>query len=198
MRLWLRVRRARTCLAAVGAVVLAVILLGGVGLPFPNLIGGPDLTVPLSLLAPLAVAVAVAYGLTTGEPRLEGVASRPLPLLDTVFACSVALATLAMCASIWLAGGPDLALAAGRNGLGYLGLTLIGRRLLGPYAAPLLSAMMAVVAALFGASQDLEPQWWAWSIASADDGLSWVLGVVLLVCGLLTSLRGSRVPIADR
>jgi len=179
------------------AVAFSLLLSEGVVLPFPNLIGGPDLAVPLSLLAPLAVSVVVAYGRTTGDPRLEGVASRPLPLLDTVFAGLVALATLAACVAVWLMGGSHLGFAAGRNGLGYVGLTLIGHRVLGPYAAPLLPASIAILAGLFGAGQDLEPHWWAWPIAAGGDGLSWVFSIALLSCGLVTGLCLSGTSLAD-
>ena len=182
MSLWLQVRRTRACAATVLVVAVALSLAGERSLPLPNLLGGPPLAVPLTLLMPLAVGSVVALGLTSGDPRVEAVASRPLRLLDVAYALSAA----------------TLALAAGRNALGYVGLTLIGRCGLGPHAAALLPAGFTVAAALFGSGADRQPRWWAWPLVAADDPLSWGSAVVLLLLGAAVALRRSDSATADR
>ena len=198
MSLWLQVRRTRACAATVLVVAVALSLAGERSLPLPNLLGGPPLAVPLTLLMPLAVGSVVALGLTSGDPRVEAVASRPLRLLDVAYALSAATLALATCALAQALGGSDLALAAGRNALGYVGLTLIGRCGLGPHAAALLPAGFTVAAALFGSGADRQPRWWAWPLVAADDPLSWGSAVVLLLLGAAVALRRSDSATADR
>lgn len=190
MNLWLRVRRTRTCAITILAVAVSLFLLGNLYLPLPNLLGGPPLAVPLALLIPLAVGIVVAFGLTMGDPLIEAVASRPIPLFDAIHALSAALLALAACALARTVSGMDVALAAGRNAVGYVGLTLIGRRLLGPHAAPVLPAGFAVMTSLFGSSFDRQPHWWAWLLAPIDDIMSWSITVALLILGIIAILRG--------
>lgn len=170
------------------ALVLVLVLSGDLALPLPNLLGGPDLALPLALFLPLVVTIVVAYGLTSGDPRLEAVASRPLPALDDLLVLLIALVTLASCGLVGLSMGFDLALASGRNVLGYLGLTLIARRLAGASVAPLLPISFALVCALLGSGPDAQPRWWAWPIASSETRHAWGLSSALLVLGLVVAL----------
>lgn len=198
MTLWLRVRHARTCAATIVAVAVAVVLAGTLFLPLPNLLGGPPLAVPLALLLPLAVSIVVAWGLTTGDPLLESVASRPLHLLDAAYALATATLTLLTCTLAWQLVGAELALAAGRNALGYVGLTLLGRRLLGSHAAGVLPAGCAVAVSLFGSGGDSRPRWWAWPLFPADNPIAWASAVALLVLGATVALKRADAVIAER
>lgn len=198
MTLWLRVRRARACAATILAVTVAVALAGDRYLPLPNLLGGPRLAVPFATLIPLAVAIVVAWGRTTGDPLAEAVASRPLRLLDSAYALSAANLTLASCALARALGEGALALAAGRNALGYVGLTLIGHRLLGPHAAAVLAVGYVVVATLFGSGPDGQPRRWAWPLAAPDDAMSWGIAAVLLILGAAVALVRGETPATER
>jgi hypothetical protein len=153
------------------------------------------MAVPLSLFLPLAVPVVVAWGLASGDPMIETVASRPLRSLDAGYALAVALAALVLCSLAQALGGGSLALAAGRNTLGYVGLTLVGRRLVGALLAPVLSVGFVLLTSLFGNGISREPRWWAWPLAAPDELLPWILAFALLLLGGAVSL--GRGDVAD-
>jgi hypothetical protein len=197
MSLWLRVRRAHVCVATIFALALALIPSNSLYLPLPNLLGGPQLAIPLAFLMPVAVGIVMAWGLDAGDPLIESVASRPLLLFDVVYALSAATLALAVCILARIFGGTDLALAAGRNALGYIGLTLLGRRILGGHAAAVLPASFAIAASLFGMGAGWQPRWWAWPIATADAPLAWGSAVVLLLLGAAVAV-GRNDTVADR
>lgn len=187
MSWWLRVRRAQASLIAVLGVTLALLPIGNLALPLPNLLGGAHLEVPLALLLPLIIVIVIASGLANGDAIQEAVASRPVYLFDIGYCMAIALVTLAAC-QIVAANGSTLAHAAGRNTCGYIGLMLLGRRLLGAQAAPILPLAIAIAMNLFGRQPDLQVRWWAWGIA-ASDSPSAVVGVVLaMIIGVLATL----------
>lgn len=198
MKLWLRVRRAWACAITILVVAIVLVPTRGWYLPLPNLLGGPPLEIPLAFLIPLAVAIVLALGFTIGDPLVEIVASRPLHLLDAAYALSTAGLTLAACALSQRLGGTDLALAAGRNALGYVGLTLIGGRLLGVHAAAVLPVGCAIATCLLGSTVYREPRWWAWPIAPADNSLSWGLAVACLFLGIAVALIPKDAADAER
>ncbi|MBA3946155.1 MAG: hypothetical protein H0X37_16525 [Herpetosiphonaceae bacterium] len=148
-------------MVAILLIALALFSTRNLYLPLPNLLGGTGIAIRLPLLLPLAVAIIVAWGSASGDPILEAVASRPLRLLDVSYALMSACLTLLACMLVWTVGETDLALAAGRNVLGYIGLTLLGRWILGLHAAALFPAGVAIVSALFGIGAGMQPRWWA-------------------------------------
>lgn len=196
MILWLRVRRAGTCFATIVAVALGLIPVRELSVPLPNLLG-PGLAVPLALLLPVAVSIMVAWGLTAGDVRIESVATRSISVLDTLFALSAATLTLIACALVRLIGETDLAIAAGRNALGYIGLMLIGRRVLGNQAAAVVPAGFVVVTALFGRGVGRPSRWWAWPLAAANNWYAWMIAVGLLSMGAVVALKRRNVDSTD-
>lgn len=188
MTLWLRVRRAYQCVITIIIVAIALIPARSFYLPLPNLLGGPRLAVPLTFLLPVAVAIVVAWGLAAGDPLIEAIASRPLKLFDVGYAFSAALLALAACVLVWLTSGTDLALAAGRNVLGYIGLVLVGRRLIGAHAAALLPAGFAIAVSLFGTGIGRQTRLWAWPLAGAYDPIGWSSAIILLILGMIVAL----------
>ncbi|HEY8503350.1 MAG TPA: hypothetical protein VIL46_02130 [Gemmataceae bacterium] len=190
MSLWLRARRAP---AAAAAVLLTAAALAAVKerlVPVPNLLGNPQLDIPLAVFVPLPAVTVLARGLTAGDPLVEAVAGRPLPLLDAVLALAAATAALGVDAAAWAAGASPLALAAGRNTLGYVGLMLLGRRLLGSEAAGLLPVGFVILTTLFGAGPGRRPLWWAWPLEAAGTARAWALAGALLALGLALTVRG--------
>lgn len=130
----------------------------------------------------------VAAGLAAGEERLEVVAARPLPLLDALFGVASALAALGACVLVWLLVGSAwniYALETGRNAIGYVGLTLLARPVVGPRAAALPAIAASMVAALLGSHADGSARWWAWPIAEARDERSWLLAFATLGLGAI-------------
>jgi hypothetical protein len=188
MNLWLHVRRARLTVLTSLVVGIALIPSGSVYLPVPNLLGGPRLAVPLALLIPLAVAIAVTFGLTTGDPAIEATANRPLGLFDAIYVLAIAALTLATCTLAWAIGGTAIALSAGRSALGYIGLALIARRTISPHAAAVLPAGFAVAVSLFGSQSNRQQRWWAWPLASVDNPIAWGVAVALLGFGVVVVL----------
>lgn len=191
MTLWLRVRRVHACVAVVCALAASLLLTGDLALPIPSLRVGSTLALPFAFLLPLAVATVVAYALGAGDPWAEAVACRPMRLLDTAYALAVTALALGACGLLWAADVSDTAPAAGRNALGYVGLTLLGRRLVGPHAAPILPVGFVLFTALFGVRPDVERDWWAWPLADASDSLSWLFAGALLLLGAAVSLLRS-------
>lgn len=190
MKLWFKVRRLKVAVMTVIGIVGLVILVGDVVLPVPNLLSGTSLAVPIGLLAPLATAIVVAWGLTAGDVRLEAVASRPLHLFDTAYAVSIGMLTLTGCALAYPLVGSSLAFASGRNAIAYVGLMLIGRWLVGPLAAPLLPAGIALVTVLFGHGPTGVPRWWAWLLHGTGNLDSWSVTIFLLIAGSLVTAWG--------
>lgn len=188
MNLWLRVRRAHTALIVVMCVALALLFIGNLALPLPNLLGGARLEVPLALLLPLFIAIMLASGLANGDPLQEAVCSRPLRWLDIAYCLSIALLALAACGLVYVVSGISLALAAGRNVFGYVGLMLLGRALLGAQAAAVAPLAVAIVTNLFGRQPDLHVRSWAWAIAPSESATA-VVGVVLsVIVGVIATL----------
>ncbi len=188
MNVWLRVRRAQTTLLVVICVALALLFIGHLALPLPNLLGGARLEVPLALLLPLWIAIVLASGLANGDPLQETVCSRPLRWLDIAYCFTIASLALAACWLVQRVSGTSLALAAGRNVFGYVGLMLLGRALLGAPAAAVVPLAVAIVTNLFGRQPDLQVRPWAWAIAPSESAtaiigvaLSFIVGVVATV-----------------
>lgn len=188
MSLWLRTRHAHACVITIVTVVFIIFFSGSTSLPIPRFFGGPTFAIPLAFLVPLAVAIVVAWGLTTGDPFLEMVASRPLPLLDAAYALCAAILTLAICALLWLIGDNELMLAAGRNAVGYVGMALVGRRIVGSDAAAILPVGFAFFVSLFGTGADRQPYWWAWPLYLPGDLLAWAIVAMLLSFGVAVVL----------
>ena len=174
-------------------VAITLVLVGDLSLPIPNLFGGLHFGVPLALLIPVAVAIVVAWGLGAGDPLVEAVASRPIRLLDTAYALAAATLMLVVGACIYALGTTTLVLSAGRNVLGYVGLMLVGRRILGTQAAAVLPAGVVIGTALLGRRSDGQPRWWAWPLADADNAWAWGIAVLLLLIGALITLMRTDV-----
>lgn len=189
MSLWLRVRRAPICILAVAAMVVAVGLFGDLPLPVPQLFDQQNLGLPIALFLPIVVAIAVSWGLASGDPVLEAVACRPVTIMDIIYALLVGLLSLLSCGFLALLGSGGLALAAGRNSLGYIALLLLGRAMVGARAGVLFPAGFAFITALFGRSATGDPQLWAWPIAQARSEAAWALVAGLLCVGVVAAIR---------
>ena len=184
MKLWCRVRRAPVCLVTASLLGIIIGLTGSRALGLPNLFGGPTLVIPLALIFPLVVPIVFAWALTEGDEWIEAVSSRPIVQFDAAFALMVASLSLIICILVQHVGESSLGNAAGRNVLGYLGLTLLGRRILGGQAALVPALGFIVIVSLLGSGPDRRPHWWAWPLASANAPLSWMLALGTLVFGL--------------
>lgn len=187
MTLYLAVRRAPAVLLTVAVMCFLLALAGDVAVPIPTLTG-LGLALPLSVLLPIAVPIAVTWALEEGEPSLEAVASRPIVWLDLVAALAVVGAAALIAGGIGATVGPSPeSYVAARNAIGYTGLALIARAAFGGGSAPLMPAAYAMGAVLFGTAATGEPHAWAWPI-SPPDAVSWILALVALAASCLAHL----------
>lgn len=189
MTLWIRVRRVYPTVLVSVATFAAVVLCGQRTIPLPDVLGAAQLAVPVVLLLPLAVAIALARGLNQGDPALERVASRPLLAFDLGYAVATAALCMALAAAVAHGENADLALASGRNGIGYVALTLIGRAVFGAQPAAVLPVAYGIAASLLGGAYG-GVRWWAWPVAEADNMLAWCFALGLLAAGTALTVAG--------
>ena len=152
-----------------------------------------DLTLLLRMTAPLAAAVVVGVAVRSPFGEAERTASQPLPPLRLTH-----LALLLAC------GGGGFALASLlpddgslgmllRNGAGFVGLALIGTRLLGTAVSWLLPLAYGGAVFIAYLAQPDRDRWWRWPLQPADDGSALAIALGLLVAGLaIVVLTGAR------
>lgn len=198
MSLWLRTRHANTIVATLVFLVVAFLAAGDVSLPMPAIFASYGLAVPVVLLAPLALTSVVGWGLMSGDDQLERVSSRLIDGMDAALATGAALvACLLAIIAAGVTGSPSVA-ASGRNALGYMGLMLVGRQLLGGRAGTLLPVGVAMMAAVFGGDASGRPRWWVWVLAPADSPFAWAIAGICLALGIAASVAGSRLVLVSR
>lgn len=197
MKLWLRVRRARQVALTILVFGLLLIPTTALYLPLPNFFGGASLAIPVGFVLPMVVPVALAWSLTQGSSMLEAVASRPIRRFDAAYLLTAGLFAFVLCLLAFIVGKNPIALAAGRNVLGYLGLTLVGSRVGGPTSAALMPAALVMGTSLFGSHSTGYPRWWAWPIASSDRPESWVFALAILILGVAVTLMRSDLRTDD-
>ena len=196
MRRWLQVRRLDLGLSTILAMVLVLPFIQDWSITLPNLFGRDGSIIPLPLVLPFAIAIVVAFSLTTGDPLLERVSSRPILLIDSFYAGLIALAALLVYLLIEQVFATDLALEAGRNTLGYIGLVLLGHRMLGVQVAALVPIVVVLGLALLGISSNGAFYWWSWPFVPDDNLWSWGVMIGLLLAGmLLTLIRPRGLPV---
>lgn len=182
----------RACVGSIIFVPTLVALASGRDLPLPNLLGASQVAVPLALIAPIVVAITISSALVAGSRELEVVTSRRLKLLDACLVVTTTGLTLAACAVAYLVMQPDtVALRAGRDTLGYVGLALIGRGVVGAEASAVLPSSYLLLSSLIRPATPLWAGLWGWGFAPADNALSWftVFGLLALGIAFETSQR---------
>lgn len=192
---WLAIRRVRASLVAVGLLAGIVVVVGELAITMPALGSLQGLAIPVSLLSPLIISTSVSHGLARGDEVVEAAAVRPVHRLDIVYAVSTALLVLGVMGGLQVAGWSALGLAAGRNAVGFIGLALIGRRIVGRDAAAVVPAAAAVLIAFFGGDTIGTPEWWAWIATPTSDIRSWlVAGGLLAVGAVAVGLASAQRP----
>ena len=188
MTLWAATRRLVPTAVVSAVVVVLVVLLGEVSASIPALASARGLALPLALIAPLAVSSVLGYALTTGDPILESVSVRPIAVLDTALVIATSGALFVLLIMVDAAGYAAFGAEAARNTLGFVGLLLIGRRVIGRNAATALPIVLVVLLAFFGADSAGEPRWWAWPLVDAGQRASWAAMLILISTGSLLEL----------
>lgn len=152
-----------------------------------------NLTLLLQLTAPLAAAIVVGATVHSPFGEAERTASQPLPPLR--------LAHLGLLLAFGVAGFALASVVPGdgslgmllRNGAGFVGLALIGARLLGTamsWLLPLVYGSAVYVAYL--AKPDVD-SWWRWPVQPAHDGSALAIALAILAAGLaIIVITGAR------
>ena len=188
MKLWLQVRQIQMVGMALLVALLGLAAIGNTSVPLPNLSGGVLLRFPSAIFLPLIIAIAMARSLSYSNLPIEQVATRPVVLLDKGFVLIIGGLYAGCSAILWVLGFPSTLLIGGRNALGYLGLTLLGRRLIGSHGGAVLPAAFAILASLLGSGVDRIPDWWAWPIAAASSWWAWAWALGLLAASIAWEL----------
>jgi len=167
-------------------VLLAVTIGSSVSVALPVLLGAGRAPVSLGLLSPIAVAVAVAAALSGGLPELERVGVRHVRPRDFGYIMAIAMITLASCAVLYgILVSNSVALQAGRNAVGFIGLATFGRRLFGSHASGVLPASYLILASLIRPSTPTLSATWGWMLAPVDNMVAWCTAVSLLIFGAI-------------
>ena len=184
MRLWWRGRGQARDVLALLAMLLAVFLAGQDTVPIPTLsgVGAPT---PVAVFAPLILAISVGLGLSR-RISLELVAARRIRLLDAAWIGLLVVIAVCGCVALDFTGTQQLGVIAGRDVAGYVGLTLLGWRIVGSHASAVLSVGYAIAAALLGYGAAGTTQLWAWPVAAPDDTAAIVAAAVFCLAGLAT------------
>lgn len=182
---WVAIRRVRVNLLAVGLLAGIVVVFGELTITMPALGSLQGLALSVSLLSPLIISTSLSHGLARGDEVVEAAAVRPVLRFDIVYVVSAALLVLAVMGGLQVAGWSALGLAAGRNAVGFIGLAMIGRRIIGRDAAAVVPAAAVVLIAFFGGDTTGAPEWWAWIARPTLDIRSWLVAGGLLAVGVV-------------
>jgi hypothetical protein len=174
---------------AISGLVVGLAMTRTLAVPLPSLLGGTQAPVPIAVIAPVGVAIVLAYALASGNPDLERVASRPLPWFDAAYVLAAASATLAACVLGDVLAGEQRGAQAGRNALGYIGLMMLARGVVGATSAAIVPATFVILATLFRGATARWATWWTWPLASPADVASWAVVLTLLLVGVAVSAR---------
>jgi hypothetical protein len=179
----LRVRRVGLLTSVLTAYVAVLWAVGEASLPLPSFLSGMAFLVPVADILPLGLAVAVLFAIDNDDSRLARLASRPMWLLDSGYILAVVILAVGASAALAAIGLQPHGYAAGRNLVGFVGLSLVLRAAVGGRAASGLVTAFVVVSLMFGAgSGGLHP--WAWPLAPADDAAVAFGVAVLMIIGL--------------
>jgi hypothetical protein len=144
MTLYLSSRRFPTLV--IGAALMATASPGGLLVVFPRVIGGGAGTViPLSSLAPLVLAILVAWSLTSRSTHLAENAARSTGWLDAGMVLALEVSVVAVTLVL---PGHDVTVA--RNALLLVGLSATGTCLVSPGAAAAVAPVFVLLVMTYG------------------------------------------------
>ena len=195
MSWWARSRRLPYLATAVAGYVLLLALVSDEQLPVISFTEAAAASVHFALLAPLLVAGTVVAVLAGGDRHAEALAARPVWPWDAALAGAV---VVCCAAGTWLLG--DLqphAAQATRNLVGFLGIALLLRTVVGERAAVVLTTVVVLVSIAFGYGEaGLRP--WAWLLADGRSVPAAVAALLLAAGGVAALAVTSRAPSITR
>jgi len=185
MRWWARARALRLSPAVFVAVQLGAVLGTGLpDLPFPALLGGSSLGVPLTFVLALVPVWTLMHGRARVDARQEAVAVRPVGHYDRLVQVVLVACAAAAAAVLHGAGAWQLAWAFPRDFAGYLGIAGLASAVTGARYAAVAPTLFMMLAATTGSAPDGRIHRWAWCLASPGDPLAAGVALALFVAGL--------------
>jgi len=189
MKFWWRARGALRDVLTLLAMLASLFLAGQDTIPIPTLSGVATPT-PVAVFAPLMLVISVGFGLSR-RIDAEFVAARPIHLLDGAWIAALVVIAVAASTVLDTSGPQQLGLIAARDTVGYIGLTLIGWRILGNHASAIVSVGYAIAAALLGYGAAGKTAPWAWPVAGPRDSLAMVVAIAIGCAGIATLANSS-------
>ncbi|WP_405086565.1 hypothetical protein [Microbispora sp. NBC_01389] len=197
MSYFFRARRAGVTMSVLMLSIVLIATLSGLQVPTLNLLGGGKSYVPVSVLLPLIGVAALMSFLTSVPAEMEMTAVRPVRRYEaTVITGSIAL-VIGIGALLTFSGFHVHAFAAARNLTGYLGLAIVGQKLLGRHAAIILPVIFAFVCMTAGRRPGGYPWPWAWPLFESRHVPALVIATACCLTGLLllaSAVRPIRRP----
>ncbi|WP_327175750.1 hypothetical protein OG599_10735 [Streptomyces sp. NBC_01335] len=193
MNWWHRAHTTPFTAAVLTATMLLVPLLGGSSLPIPSLLNGASAGIPVPLVLPAIPAALILQALNRVPHVYDTTAVRPVNRYraGTLTAAALLATVLGLGASC--AADSSMPLAAARNLVGYLGIGLIARYLVGHVYAPVAIALVPVLCALIGLGPGGRPFSWTWPLHEASSPIAAATSLLLLVGGMVvTTCLGPR------
>jgi hypothetical protein len=152
-----------------------------------------DLTLLLRMTAPLAAAAVVGATVRSPFGEAERTASQPLPplrLAHLTLLLAYGVAGLALASVVPDDGSLGMLL---RNGAGFVGLALIGARILGTAASWLLPLAYGGGVYFAYLTRPSSDAWWRWPLQPANDDSALAIALALLATGLtIIVMTGAR------
>jgi len=189
---WLLVRNVRRIVVVVIVLIVILLVIGDMTVPIVSLAVLAEIALPVSLVVPVVLPVMLAWSLGRGDERLEGIAVRPIRVIDTSLV-GIVVGVFALAAGVLeLLRLSEFGLEAARNAAGMTGLMLVGRWLLGSELASILPVGYVVVVGFFAGETMARAAWWAWLVRPGTDAFAFSLALTLLGIGCMLSVAGRR------
>ncbi|MEU9890809.1 hypothetical protein [Sphaerisporangium sp. NPDC051011] len=192
MSIFLKARRTKAVTGVLVLTVALVAVLSGMQIPALNILGGGKSYVPVGVLLPLLGVAGLVSFMTNVPGELEITAVRPVQWYNAIAISVAALSVLVIGALLGVSGLQAHAFAAARNLVGYMGLAMLGQKLVGRHAAILFPVVFAFGTMTAGRRPGGHPWPWAWPLFESEHVPAALVAVAVFLVGLLVTLSRAR------
>ncbi|RFU86052.1 hypothetical protein DY218_14190 [Streptomyces triticagri] len=189
---WLRAHAVTAWVTGLVVCFAAAPVLAGSSVPTLAMFSGVSGSIPVPLVLPVMPACLLLYGLgctsaSGGSSHAASVRSTAAWRAGAVVCTGVVAVVVALGEAAWL--DFPLGFAVARNLLGYLGVGLIVRQLLGVQYSAIAVAAVPLLCALIGPGPGGRPHGWMWPAQGSGEWSAALAAVVLFGVGMLATLR---------
>ncbi|MER7396922.1 hypothetical protein ABT381_15585 [Streptomyces sp. NPDC000151] len=195
MSWWLKTKAVPQVIATMLAALLLTALAQDEAIPVPTIVG-PSGQLLFGEILGMLPTVVLLYGIERGDTMAEEVAVRPARPRTLVLCLSYVLVITVLAALVHAVFDRPDVLSMARNSIGFLGVALILRALVGPGIAAIAIAALPLFCAAAGRRPGGTAQPWAWPIHPAASALALAEAGILLLVGCLLLLWRRR-PVAN-